>query len=78
MQNPSVFEHLHTRIVKNEKVKLSFFNPFNKREYRCRNQNTHSIQDDIVKTLTDEGVPTPVGKRQCDQTTIKSILSNEK
>lgn len=32
----------------------------------------------IAKTLTDEGVPTPAGKRQWGQTTIKSILSNEK
>ena len=32
----------------------------------------------IAKTLTDEGVPTPAGKHQWGQTTIKSILSNEK
>ena len=32
----------------------------------------------IAKTLTDEGIPTPAGKRQWGQTTIKSILSNEK
>ena len=32
----------------------------------------------IAKTLTDEGVPTPAGKSQWGQTTIKSILSNEK
>ena len=32
----------------------------------------------IAKALTDEGVPTPAGKRQWGQTTIKSILSNEK
>ena len=32
----------------------------------------------IAKTLTDEGVPTPAGKCQWGQTTIKSILSNEK
>ena len=29
----------------------------------------------IAKALTDEGVPTPAGKRQWGQTTIKSILS---
>ena len=32
----------------------------------------------IAKTLTDEGFPTPAGKHQWGQTTIKSILSNEK
>jgi len=29
----------------------------------------------IAKTLTDEGIPTPAGKHQWGQTTIKSILS---
>ncbi|MBR4742665.1 MAG: recombinase family protein [Oscillospiraceae bacterium] len=32
----------------------------------------------IAKALTDKGIPTPAGKRQWGQTTIKSILSNEK
>ena len=32
----------------------------------------------IAQTLTEEGVPTPAGKKVWGQTTVKSILSNEK
>ncbi|MBR2527982.1 MAG: recombinase family protein [Blautia sp.] len=31
----------------------------------------------IAKTLTDEGVPTPAGKKKWSYTTIRRVLSNE-